>query len=602
MLLYYRWFLQFWRERRAGMAGVVLLTLITTAAKTALPIVLVLAIDALAGLANEAPLANSNDVFTRILYSIIGSNTDLSYAQAAMRLVVVYIVFAIATELLTRALPLMRAMLNLDYAARIRDRYYDVFTQRNTAFFRSFRTGDLTSRLTDDVDSQADRIAWYTCSGIMRPFEAALILLLTVGAMLMYSWELTLWSFLPMPFLVFLLAKTEDKMVQYTDAKQQSVSECYDSLEACFSGIRVVKSTMSEQDQLHKYDAVLERRVQREKDFLRINQLLTFITMLVNHSGTIIVIFVGSYLTINNQLTLGQFLLFIMYLQRLLEPLWTLSWFYASSKQVFRYVDRLRETESDSYTAQRTDCVQDEPFTSIEVRNISFRYLPESASETLHDISFSVKPGELIAITGPVGTGKTTLLELVVGNLQPTQGNILFNGHDERVCSIGYIRQETVLFSETVAGNLRLGEEFSDEELRMALETSMLAHEVERFPQGTATLLGQRGISLSGGQRQRLSIARTLLRRPSLLLMDDCTAAMDAETEARFWRAFKSEMPGTACIIVTHRMATAKQADRILVFDGGRIVEQGTHDALTAHNGFYRRFMHHHAVEEQLGA
>ncbi len=599
MIYYYRWFLQLWRERKAGMAGVVALTILTTAAKTALPILLVLAIDALAGSVQP----DSNDVFTQFLYTLIGSNTGMSYEQNAMRLVAVYLVFAVITELLTRILPLLRAMMNMNFAARIRDRYYDVFTRRNTAFFRTFRIGDLTSRLTDDIDSQWDRLAWYSCSGIMRPLEAGLILFLTIGAMLMYSWELTLWSFLPLPALVFLLAKTEDRMVRFTDAKQQSVSECYDALESCFSGIRVVKSTMSEDDQLRKYDAVLERRVQREKDFLKINQLLTFISMLVNHSGTIIVIFAGSYLTLENRLTLGQFLLFIMYLQRLVEPLWTLSWFYASSKQVFRYVDRLRETESDAYAATDTNSgTTGEVFTSLDIQNISFRYLPESPSATLQHLSLSVRPGEMVAVTGPVGSGKTTLLEIIVNNLQPTEGRILFNGRETRAFTVGYIRQETVLFSETIAGNLRLGEEFSNEELLSVLETSMLAREIERFPQGTETLIGQRGISLSGGQRQRLSIARTLLRRPALLLMDDCTAAMDAETEARFWSAFKRELPDAACIIVTHRMATAQQADRIIVMDGGRIVEHGTHNELTKRNGFYSRFMYHHAVEEQLGA
>lgn len=598
MIAYYRWFLWFWRERKAGMTGVFLLTIATTAAKTALPIVLVLAIDALSG----AVKPSSSDVFTQWLYAFIGQNPGYTYEQQALRLIGVYLVFAVVTELFTRALPLSRAAMNLHFAARIRDRYYDVFTRRNTAFFRAFRTGDLTSRLTDDVDSQADRISWYTCSGILRPFEALLLLSLTIGAMLMYSWELTLWSFLPLPVLVWLLARTEDKMVQYTDAKQQSVSECYDALEACFSGIRVVKSTMSEEDQLHKYEAVLERRVQREQDFLKINQLLTFVSMLVNHSGTIIVIFVGSYLTVEHRISLGQLLLFIIYLQRLVDPLWTLSWFYASSRQVFRYVDRLRETEDPKYAAATPPAVETEPFRSLELRNVCFRYTPESAQETLHTISLSVEPGELIAVTGPVGSGKTTLLELIVDNLQASSGELLFNGQPQRVYSIGYIRQETVLFSETVAANLRLGEEFSDCDLQAALDTSMLSRDIERFPEGTQTMLGQRGISLSGGQRQRLSIARTLVRRPTLLLMDDCTAAMDAETEHRFWAAFRQEMPGTTCIIVTHRMATAQQADRILVIDRGQIVEQGTHAELSAQRGFYNKFMQHQAIEEHLGA
>lgn len=613
MLQYFAWFAQFWRRRKAVMTGIILLTVATTAVKTTLPILLAGVVDAL------APTQGKEPAVLGFLRSIPGFTIGASYHDTVITLIAVYFVVAILAEVVARILPLARTYLNLVFATMMRNTYFDVFTRRNARFFRTFRTGDLTSRLTDDIDGQWDRIGWYSGSGIMRPFEAFLMLAMTLTAMASYSWELTLWSCLPMPFLVVLLAKTEDKMVAATDAKQESVSECYDALESCFSGIRIVKSTQSEKNQLERYHEVLQRRVKREKDFLRINQLLTFLSMLVNHTGTIIVIFVGSYMTINHTLTLGQFLLFIVYLERLVEPIWTMGWFYASSRQTFRYVDRLRETDTDNfmeYGAQEetqatvmpeVKSAAPEEFRTLEFNHVSFRYLPESSRCTLEDISFTMRTGELLAIVGPVGAGKTTLLELIAGHLQATEGSILLNGRDmtSRAASdvariVGYIRQESVLFSETVADNIRLGDTFDDAAVASALETAMLARELQFFPQGIHTLLGQRGLSLSGGQKQRLSIARTLVRKPSLLLMDDCTAAMDARTEAEFWEAFKRELPGTTCIIVTHRMATARQADRILVLDKGIIREEGSHADLILRNGFYTRFMAHRDIEERL--
>jgi ATP-binding cassette subfamily B multidrug efflux pump len=609
MIQYFAWFTQFWRQRKAVMTGVVLLTIFTTAIKTVLPILLAGVVDAL------APTAGKESAVLGFLRSFPGFTIGTSYHDTVIALITIYFIVAILAEIVARVLPLARTYLNLVFAAMMRNTYFDVFTRRNSRFFRTFRTGDLTSRLTDDIDGQWDRLGWYSGSGIMRPLEAFLILGMTLTAMASYSWELTLWSFLPMPFLIVLLARTEDRMVAATDAKQESVSECYDALESCFSGIRIVKSTQSEKNQLERYQEVLQRRVKREKEFLYINQLLTFLSMLVNHTGTIIVIFVGSYMTINHSLTLGQFLLFIVYLERLVEPIWTLSWFYASSRQTFRYVDRLRETETANYmehgaqehAPQSEKDTAPEEFQTLEFNRVSFRYLPESNRNTLDDISFTLRSGELLAIVGPVGAGKTTLLELIAGHLQATEGTVLLNGRDiasrpasEVARMVGYIRQESVLFSETVADNIRLGDTFDDAAIDSALGTAMLARELQFFPQGVHTILGQRGLSLSGGQKQRLSIARTLVRKPSLLLMDDCTAAMDARTEAEFWAAFKRELPGTTCIIVTHRMATARQADRILVFDKGILREQGSHAELKSRNGFYNRFMAHRDIEERL--
>jgi len=478
-------------------------------------------------------------------------------------------------------LPLSRARMNFRMAEQVRTFYFNIFTRKGFQFFQNYRTGDLLTRLTDDVDGAHDRISWFGCSGVMRPIEAILILGFSLSVMSYYSWELTLWRFLPLPFLVVILSRAQERLVKYAEAKQEAVSECNNLLETCLSGIRVVKSTQSEADQQRKYQEALNERVKREKDFLKINQLVHLFSMLTNHIGTIIVVIVGSYFTISKKIDLGTFLLFVIYLDRLVEPIWTLCWSWASSKQIMKYAERLTETENEAdyeYFPFRTNILKYQNFKSLTFQDVSFEYPSvDSASVALKQTSFTLQKGEILAVVGEVGAGKTTLLELVAKNLQPTTGKILLNGVDlNRISSeelsyyLGYVKQESVLFSETIIQNLNLGDEFTEVEINSALETAQLLSEVVRFDNGLESRLGQKGISLSGGQKQRLSIARSLVRAPKLLLLDDCTAAMDAATESRFWQSFKQKYPETACIVVTHREQTVKYADKVLNLENTR--------------------------------
>ncbi|MFN8358547.1 MAG: ABC transporter ATP-binding protein [Candidatus Kapaibacterium sp.] len=541
--------MRFWRNNKAHMSIVLALTVITIGLKTGFPILLKLIVDQMQG------------------------KFDLRSIHSAIWL---YFFVGIIHELFSRMLPLSRARMNFRIAEQVRTYYYNVFTKKGYQFFQNYRTGDLLTRLTDDIDGAHDRIAWFGCSGIMRPIEAVLVLGFSLTVMCYYSWELTLWSFLPLPFLVVILSRAQDRLVNYAEAKQEAVSACNNLLETCLSGIRVVKSTQSEADQVAKYQQALDERVQREKDFLRINQLVHLFSMLTNHCGTIIVVIVGSYFTIAKKIDLGTFLLFVLYLERLVEPVWTLCWSWASSKQIMKYSERLSETEEleddYEYFPFRTNLLKSEEFTSLVFQDVTFEYPSvENSTLALKPTSFTLHKGEILAVVGEVGAGKTTLLELVAKNLTPTSGRILLNGVDTRRLSseelalyLGYVRQESVLFSETIIQNIMLGNSFTESEIHSALETAQLLPEVVRFDSGLESRLGQKGISLSGGQKQRLSIARTLVRAPQLLLLDDCTAAMDAGTESRFWQAFKRKYPDTACIVVTHREQTVKYADKVL--------------------------------------
>lgn len=584
MLEYFKWFWEFWKQAKWKLTGVLVVSAVSIFAKTAFPIFLKYIVDLFA--------------------------TDYDTVEVH-HLVLLYLFAAFFHEFISVLLPNLRSFMNLLFTVSVRNKYYINFTKKNLHFFKKFRTGDLLTRLTDDIDGAWDRIAWYSCSGVMRPIEAILILGFTLSVMFYYSVPLTLYTFIPLPFLVLILSKTEHKMVKFTVQKQKAISDCNNVLESCFSGIRVIKTTLSEEDQIAKFDEVLEIRVKKEKKFLKINLVIQFFSMLVNNAGIIIVIFIGSYYVVEGNITLGTLLLFIIYLQKLVEPIWTVSWFYASSKQVFRYVDRLKETDIHEFdypeSNENRKTVSD--FENLKVENLSFRF-DDSEKDILSNISFELKKGESLAVVGPLGSGKSTLLELISGNLITENGCILINGtsiknisHASLASIIGYIKQENVLFSESIRDNLELGDKFSDEEIAKSLDTAIMTEEMKTFPKGLDTVLGQKGLSLSGGQKQRVSIARTLIRKPKLLLMDDCTAAMDAQTEKTFWDNFRKNLPDTSCIIVTHRLATASHADKVIVIDENTVKEFDTVENLKKHGSLFMKIMTgdlDHDVEEEV--
>lgn len=559
MIQYLRWFAGFWKQRRGHMTFTLIMTVVSIAVKTAFPVFLKYIIDQLEA---QAP---SNQVY---------------------RLIWLFLVFGVLHEVIAHLLPYIRGRLNMTIALMVRNRYFQAMTRKTQHFFRSFRTGDLITRLTDDVDGHWDRLAWYSCSGVMRPVEAILIIGFTLSVMFYYSGTLTLYTFIPLPLLVLLLAHTEDTMVRYTRVKQQSISYGNNVLEACFSGIRVIKTTCSESSQYGKYREALDDRIHKEKDFLRINQIIQIFSMFVDHAGTVVVIFIGGWYVISGKISLGTLLLFVIYLQRLIEPIWTMSWFYASSRQVFRYVDRLKEIDAWEDEPEPVTEKPVDDFNSLEFKEVCYNY-PDGKELVLDHLNTSINKGETIAIVGTVGAGKTTLLDLIAGNLRPSRGRLLLNGipldevsRTDRNRLIGYVRQENLLFSETIRGNMELGVPLDNRQINDALELVHLDDEVSDFPDGLETRLGQKGLTLSGGQKQRLSLARTIVRKPQLLLLDDVTAAMDARTEEIFWQHLRKVLDGITCLVVTHRIATARQADRVVVLENGRISETGTHENL----------------------
>ena len=558
MLKYFKWFWTYWKRTKLTLIFITFFTVLTIMAKISYPLFLKFVIDEL-----------SKD------YQV----------DHAYKLVFFFLMLSLFREILWEALPFSRATMNGLYTAWMRNDYFQKLTKKANSFFIKFKTGDLITRLTDDLDGSWVRICWYSCSGIFRPLEAILILSFSLSVMFSYSVKLTFFTFLPLPILVYIMHKLDERILRYTEEKQKSISRCNNILEACFSGIKVVKTTLSEQYQYNQYQNAIADRISKEKKFLKVNQLVHLFTMMVNHFGTVVVILVGSFYVGKGEITLGTLLMFLMYLKNLIEPIYTLSFFWASSKQIFQYVERMMAIDetrcnlSDGDIGEKMD-----EFIDLEFKNISFKY--EDINENiLKDINFKIKKGEKIAIMGAVGSGKTTLLELISRNLEPTGGEIIVNGKKLENISrnsflkhIGHVRQENILFSESVRRNIVLGDDFVEESVHDAIKNSLLEKEIKSFHKGIETMVGSKGSLLSGGQKQRLAIARTIIRKPQLLLMDDCTASMDAQTENDFWKKFNENHQTCSSIIVTHRMSTAKEADKILMISDGMISEISSHN------------------------
>ncbi len=573
MSRYFAWVWGYWRVRLGVLPVLLGMTAVSATVAVAWPLVWKSAIDAARGLAagGDAAMGRVADAVLLLLLVGIGRTIRNFY-------------------------PMARAWVNGLFEMAVRRDYFERILHKRHGFFLKFRTGDLVTRLTDDI-SGFSKIAWFMCSGVFRALESGCGLLFSVVAMLLLDWRLALVALLPLPLMMLIWYRVRLAMERRFVENQQAISRTNDLLESCYSGLRIVKAYNAEDRFRERLRALLANRVEVEMGVVRTQTFLDAVNGTLSNLGRVLTIAAGGLWVLDGSLTIGALYAIFLYVDQLVRPMMDIPQFFVSGKQTTVCIDRLTEL-SDYEAGQRDDDGGASPvgrIDSVAVEDASFLY-GEGRPAAVAGVSVAVERGKRLAVVGPVGSGKSTLARMLTGELRPSAGRVLVNGAplsgvDLRTyrARVGFVPQEALLFSDTVRENVAFGRAIPEEGVRAALRTARMEREVDSFAKGLDEMLGARGVRVSGGQRQRLAIARALAGSPDLIILDDVTAALDAENEEALWAALDARRAEMAAVVVTHRIATAMRADEVLVLDHGKPVDRGTHQELFARCDLYRR-------------
>jgi ATP-binding cassette subfamily B protein len=591
------WFWKYYRNYKYVLAVLILLTPIQVSLQVFLPRLIEFAVDFVkTGTVNPHWVAQW----------LVAQGNEFGWSTA-VTLPIAVVLLGLAAAILYIVVQGHRTWMNMKLEWVFRQAAFDGVTLKGPDFFNKFRTGDLVTRMTDDV---AEKLSWFACSGIFRFYEALLMVAFAVTMMVSINPKLALYSAGPLPILILIFFKTSSLLDKRYDALQKKISHFTDVMEACFSGIRVVKAYVREKAQAAKVDQALAERRKAEIDAIKANVRVESMYFYIWQIGIIIVTLAGGLMAIGGNLSVGELVAFVYYVVYLVFPMFDIGQFLVKSRQSAVSIDRLVELENVApmVTDTGTRAGNGNLHGALSFEQVEFKFA-DSDRQILDDISFSVNPGQKIALVGKVGSGKTWLINLAPRLVDPTGGSITLDGHDLRMykledlrSSIGYVPQEPVLFSDTVRNNILFGREsISDTVLEWAIEVAQLKDEIATFPNGLDTAIGTRGMSISGGQKQRLALARALVGKPKVLILDDCTSALDARTEARLWERLHEVMPDMTAILITHRPDTLERVDMIYVLEQGKVIESGRHYDLMALGGHYARVYKRYQLAEQVG-
>lgn len=488
----------------------------------------------------------------------------------------------------------------------LRNRLYDHLQKLSAGFYHRYATGDMITRATSDIE----KVRRYIGPAIMYAVQAVAVVSTVLVVMLLISPTLTLWALLPMPLLAVAIFFVSRLVHTRTDAMQRQYSTLTSRVQEALAGIRVIKAYAREGFEGARFEKESAGYQDRALDLARVEAAFRPIMQVLIGASTILVVWVGGRLVIEGTITIGNIAEYIIYVAIMTWPVASFGFVISMIQQASASASRLFEildTEPAVLDTERTD----ESVQSIEGRvtfeHVSYRYT-DDGPDVLHDLSFDVPAGTTVGIVGRTGAGKSTLVELIPRLIEPTAGVVKVDGRDVQTIPLGVLRaniglvpQEVFLFSDTVGNNIAFGElDAEQREIEQAaLEADLLAN-VEEFPAGFETRVGERGITLSGGQKQRTAIARALIRDPAILIFDDALSAVDTRTEATILGHLRSHYGRRTIVVVSHRISAVQDADQILVLDEGRIAERGDHDALVEHGGLYADLYRKQLLEEEL--
>ncbi len=475
-------------------------------------------------------------------------------------------------------------------------------------FYSTGNTGDLMNRISEDVS----RVRMYVGPAIMYTVNLAVMFILVIYAMFQVNTELALYTLLPLPLLTAIIYFVHDIINRKSERVQASLSDLSTFVQEAFSGIRVLKSFVRESYNHERFRDQADQYKKVSMDLVKVNALFHPALLILVGCSTILTIFIGGLKVMDGSITIGNIAEFVIYVNMLTWPVASLGWVVTLIQRAAASQQRINEFLHTKPAISSGPLKPGSLNGGIEFRDVSYSY-PNSGIRAVSNLVFRIEPGSSLGIIGRTGSGKSTISNLLLRLLDPGSGKILIDGHDLMNLDlgwyrshVGYVAQDVFLFSDTIENNIAFGlnNELSDHErsgrIRQAASDAAVLKNILEFPEDFRTKVGERGITLSGGQKQRISIARAVVRKPRLLIFDDCLSAVDTRTEEEILSNLNRVMKQTTTIIISHRISSVRNTGHILVLENGAIAEEGSHAVLINRKGLYYQMHVKQSLEKEV--